>query len=176
MSHEVGPAVTPNHLPGGFNCGVAYFSKVRPKCMKVIHHFLYHDLESQSRLKNKEILKSYILLLAFWESACHSSSCFFPTNIRNELINTQNKTKTRFSQALRNQRFCWPFSFFFFRMKLNIVRPMIKYIVYKNALSVLHCLPLDEAGQIFFGAALTSGWRKFYLLLSFGQNRCFCRK
>lgn len=56
------------------------------------------------------------------------------------------------------------------------MRPMIKHIVYKNALFVLHCLPLDEAGQIFFGAALTSGWRKFYLLLSFGQNRCFCRK
>lgn len=34
-SHEVGSAVTPNHLPRGFSSGVAYFSKARPKCIKV---------------------------------------------------------------------------------------------------------------------------------------------
>jgi len=33
----------------------------------------------------------------------------FFTNIRNDLIKTQNKTKARFSQVLRNQRLHWHF-------------------------------------------------------------------
>lgn len=150
--HEVGPTVTPNHLPRSFNSGVAYFSKARPKHVKVIYHFLYHDLKSQSKLKNKDMLKSCILLLAFWECAFHSTSCFFFSYQQQEWANKNTKqNKGKIFTSLQKPEILLAF---FFRIKLSIMRPMIKHIVYKNALSALHCFPSDEASHMFFGAVL----------------------
>lgn len=98
----------------------------------------------------------------------------FSTNIKNEIIKTQNKPKPRFSQALRNQRLSG--LFFFFRIKYHEPYDKMHSLQECSFCSTLFSIGWRKP-KVFWCCpySIGLGWRK-YLLLFFGQNRCFCRK